>query len=204
MLAFIAQAFLLGLSVGPACLGYCAPVCGPYLASEERVGWWAAGRVLTLFLLGCLAGYTLVGAGVGLVGRQLLSTAGPWVWGVVRLGLGLLLIAFGFLTGPAGMKWCPGLRVSSKGFSFAPLIGLLTGLNLCPPFAAAIAGAAGTGSSFSAVLYFWSFFVGTSVYLAPLVLLGRFSRFDVLRQIARICLFLAGGWFVLEGLLGLL
>jgi sulfite exporter TauE/SafE len=204
MLEFVAQAFLLGLSVGPACLGYCAPVCVPYLAAEERAGWRATARVLTLFLLGRLLGYTLVGAAVGLVGKQLLSAAGPWVWGAVRLGLGLMLIAYGLLTGPAGLKWCGGIRASGRGSSFSPLIGLLTGLNLCPPFAAAIAGAAGTGSSVSAVLYFWSFFVGTSAYFAPLVLLGRASRLEVLRHIARACLLLAGGWFVLEGVLSLL
>jgi sulfite exporter TauE/SafE len=204
MLAFLAQAFLLGLSVGPSCLGYCAPVFVPYLASEEHAGWRATCRVLTLFLLGRLVGYTLVGFAVGLVGRQLPNTAGPWVWGIVRLGLGLLLIVFGFVTGPAGVRWCAGIRRSGKGPSFAPLIGLLTGLNLCPPFAAAIAGAAGTGTSVSAVLYFWSFFVGTSVYFAPLVFLDRLSRLDVLRHVARICLFLAGGWFALEGFLSLL
>lgn len=186
--------------MGPVCLGYCAPVCVPFLACEQR-HWKASARVLGLFLLGRLAGYTLAGLVVGIAGTLLLSKSGPAVWGVVRIVMGVLLILFGLLS-DAPKMWRitkpPGHPASPW---FAASLGLLTGLNLCPPFGAAIAGAAAAASIRSAVVYFWAFFAGTALYFVPLLVISPFTKIDAFRQIARVCLFLAGIWLVLEGLL---
>jgi cytochrome c biogenesis protein CcdA len=81
------------------------------------------------------------------------------------------------------------------------VLGLLTGLNLCPPFAAAITGAAETASVQNALVYFWIFFVGTAIYFLPLVLISPLTRMEPFRQIARVCMILAGIWLVLEGIM---
>lgn len=200
MIARLSEAFILGLSMGPACLGYCAPVCVPLLACERRP-WRAGARMLGLFLLGRLAGYSLVGLLVGAAGTLLLGNINPAVWGGVRILMGLLLILFGLLGDSPRFRWLtrPGGDPASPWF--AASLGLLTGLNLCPPFGAAITGAAATASIASALFYFWAFFAGTAVYFVPLLVISPFSRIDALRQIARICLFLAGVWLVFEGLL---
>jgi cytochrome c biogenesis protein CcdA len=114
--------------------------------------------------------------------------------------MGILLIVFGPLADSPGLRWFsrPGGNPSSPWF--AASLGLRTGLNLCPPFGAAIAGAAATASIVNALFYFWSFFTGTALYFVPLLVISPLSRMDAFRQVARICLFLAGIWLVLEGI----
>jgi cytochrome c biogenesis protein CcdA len=115
--------------------------------------------------------------------------------------MGILLIIFGMVSDSPRLRWVSKPPGNPASPWFAASLGLLTGLNLCPPFGAAIAGAAATASIKSALTYFWAFFAGTALYFAPLLLLSPFTKIDAIRQVARICLFLAGIWLVLEGLM---
>ncbi len=200
MLTYLSEAFVLGLSMGPACLGYCAPVCVPFLACEQR-HWRAGARVLGLFLLGRLAGYSVVGAIVGMAGTLLLRNVGPAFWGGLRILMGCMLILFGLFSDYAKLRRPARTAGNFPSQWFGASLGLLTGINLCPPFGAAIAGAAAGASVTRALFYFWAFFAGTAVYFVPLLALSPLSRSDALRQIARISLFLAGLWLATEGLL---
>ncbi len=199
MLAQLSEAFILGLSMGPACLGYCSPVFIPLVASEKHSGWQGSARVVGLFLLGRLAGYSLVGIAIGILGTFFLTGITAPIWGVVRLIMGILLIVFGMTMDGAGMKWCPEQWKGRKSLLFSATLGLLTGLNLCPPFGAAIAGAAATASIAKALYYFWAFFAGTAIYFAPFALISPIAKGEAFRQVARVCLFLAGIWLILEG-----
>jgi sulfite exporter TauE/SafE len=200
MLVLLSEAFLLGLSMGPACLGYCSPVFIPLVASEKQSGWRGAARIVALFLLGRLAGYSLVGIAIGFVGTLLLQNLRPAIWGAVRIGMGILLILFGLLSDAAKRKGCTAPGTTGNLLWFSATMGFLTGLNLCPPFGAAIAGAAATASIQKALFYFWAFFAGTAIYFAPFALISPLTRIEAFRHVARICLFLAGIWLVLEGL----
>ena len=186
--------------MGPACLGYCAPVCVPLLGCEQRK-WGASMRVLGLFLLGRLAGYTLAGIAVGVAGTLLLGKISVAAWGGIRVVMGVLLILFGLFSDSPRIRCFSKPPGDSSSPRVAALLGLLTGLNLCPPFGAAIAGAAAAASIRSALMYFWAFFAGTALYFAPLLLLNQFTKIEAFRQVARICLFLAGIWLMLEGLM---
>ncbi len=203
MLPQLFQAFFLGLSMGPACLGYCAPVFFPLVASERQTKWVGTARLVGLFLLGRLAGYSLVGAGVGIAGALLLQGVSATAWGVVRIAMGILLILFGLLTAATRPRWCAMQGKPGRSLAFSALLGFLTGLNLCPPFGAAIAGAAAAGSVQSALFYFWSFFAGTALYFAPLVFISPLTRMEAFRQVARVCLFLSGVWLLAEGAVGI-
>lgn len=199
MLPQLSEAFILGLSMGPVCLGYCSPVFVPLVASEKHSSWQGTARVVVLFLLGRLLGYSLVGIAIGFLGALFLTGISAPVWGVVRLIMGLLLITFGMTVDGAGRKWCPERWQGRKSLLFAATLGLLTGLNVCPPFGAAIAGAAATASVAKALYYFWAFFAGTAIYFIPFALISPIARREAFRQVARICLFLAGIWLILEG-----
>jgi hypothetical protein len=92
------------------------------------------------------------------------------------------------------LKLCGVLGRSEKTtIGFAILVELLTGINICPPFLAAITQAAGTGTPLGSILYFLFFFFGTSVFIVPLFLAGLFSRIKEIRYAARVCIMLAGG-----------
>lgn len=81
------------------------------------------------------------------------------------------------------------------------MVGFLTGIAICPPFLAAISGAIMTGSLVGAILYFSIFFLATSLYVLLLGLFGFLPGNETLQAIARVCLFLAGGWLILKGVL---
>jgi len=201
MLALLSEAFILGLSMGPACLAYCSPVFVPLVASEHQPAWTGTARTVGWFLLGRLAGYTLVGTATGFVGALLIGSISISAWGALRIVMGVLMIASGWIGGLSTPKWCA-LRGKPRMSLWLPgALGLLTGLNLCPPFAAAISGAAATGSIRSAVFYFWSFFAGTAIYFIPFTFLNPLTRREPFRQVARVCLLLAGIWLILEGLM---
>ncbi len=202
MLAHVTEAFILGLSMGPACLGYCSPVCIPLLACQRRP-WKDTACVLGVFLLGRFVGYSVVGAVAGTLGTLLLQNLNPAIWSSVRILMGIALALFALVVEAPQTRWFRGLGLKTTSFGFAACMGLLTGVNLCPPFGVALAGAAACASVRNAVVYFWAFFAGTAVYFGPLLLINPFSRSDAFRHVARICLFLAGSWLAAEGIAAL-
>ena len=79
--------------------------------------------------------------------------------------------------------------------------GFATGLSFCPPFLLAFTGAAGETSLLAAMLFFFSFFLGTSLLfiLAPFV--GLFSRFSVLQVVGKMAAGLMGLYYLYSGVI---
>jgi sulfite exporter TauE/SafE len=204
------RGFLLGLANGTSCLALCAPVLMPYLVAE---GGALRRNVASLlrFLLGRLLGYLVFGLAAGLLGA-LLAGAHPLrtlVFGATYLVLGGLLIAYGL--SPSGFRasGCAagdrtGLlrRLTARQPQILPvMLGLLTGLNLCPPFALAMADAVEAGSAADSVLFFLTFFLGTTVFFLPLPGLSGLRRFETLRHVARMAAAIVGAYYVYRGLI---
>ncbi len=172
--------FLLGLANGATCLATCAVVLVPFFLGEgRRVG--ENGWLLARFLIGRLAGYLLFGllawAANWLVLRD--SEARSVVFAVAYFLLAGLMLAYG--VGKLNMGACAitprELRARfGRTVWLRPMLpvlfGLLTGLNLCPPFLLAFANAALNGTLGGSLLFFLAFFLGTSLYLLPLPLIG--------------------------------
>jgi sulfite exporter TauE/SafE len=201
--------FLLGLASGTGCLATCAPALTPYLVSEGR-GVGFGMRLLGRFLLGRLFGYLAFGLLAGLFGGVLMQSP---VWRARLIGssylcLAGLLLVYGFRNGrtlsPCTARDRVGFLRRLRGrwpASFPFLLGLLTGLNFCPPFALALAGAAGTGSVAGSILFFLTFFMGTSVFFLPLPGLGGLRRFQTLRLVARLATGVVGAYYLYRGLI---
>ncbi len=204
MPSFILEAFLLGLSTGPVCLAYCAPVLVPFVLAAEKYTLIRTVRMLSLFLLGRFVGYMIIGLLSGLVGSTLFQHEGGTLPAVVSLIMGVTLLVFGLLKNFPEFKLCKIWPGGKSSIIWASVLGFLTGLNLCPPFIAAIAGSALTGSVQGSMLYFGAFFLGTSLFIPPLLILGPLSRITSLRHIAKACLILCGIWFTIKGLFMLL
>ena len=79
-------------------------------------------------------------------------------------------------------------------------MGFLTGLNLCPPFLAAFAGAARTESLLQSLAFFAFFFLGTMVFFLPLPLLGALGRFSALRSIGRLTALVMAAYYLYAGI----
>jgi len=190
-----AEALLLGISSGPACLASCGPVLLPALAAERKAP-GGTGMLLVQFLAGRLAGYLGFAMIAWLAGFSLASRpeARILVLGVANIGLAVLLAAYAFALPRSAAATCG--RICARYRHLAPAaIGLITGVNLCPPFVAAGVRAAEHATLAGALAFFFLFFLGTSVWFAPSVSLGLLRRFEAVSVVARLTLFLLAGYY---------
>jgi sulfite exporter TauE/SafE len=200
--------FLLGLSNGVACIATCAPVLIPYLLGEGKGiarNYWLTGQ----FLFGRLLGYLLFAVLAWTVSSTILRETGQknLIIGVAYILFSGLLIFYGFFKKPNSScgAVCDQSRYQILLANWPALLpaaaGLATGLSFCPPFLLAFAGAAEQTSLFAAMLFFFSFFLGTSILfvLAPFV--GLFKRFAVLQIVGKMAAGLMGLYYLYSGII---
>jgi len=201
------KGFLLGLANGTFCLVYCAPILVPYLLSEAKdvkrdfvtLLYFLIGRLLGYSVFAILAWITSVVVIQNLAGRTT-------ILGVVYIALAILLIVYGF--GNRELH-CAGKstrilkkKINARYQALLPVtLGLLTGLNLCPPFLLAFAAAVDKNSLWHCLLFFLAFFIGTSIYLIPLPAIGLLRRYDVLRHVGRLAAGIMGIYYIYFGLM---
>jgi sulfite exporter TauE/SafE len=195
------QGLLLGLSTGVFCLGACAPALVPSLLSAAP-GWRGGARLVGEVALGRLLAYLGFGALVGWLGTNFDSQA---LW--LRQGAGLatlllaLLLALYLAGRDLGLRRLALCRVLPSGFLKTPVaFGFLAGINPCPPFLLALTAALGAGGALPGMAFFAAFFVGTSLYLLPLVPFGALGRWPSTRLVGRMAGFLAVAAFTFLGL----
>jgi hypothetical protein len=140
------EGFLLGLSTGALCISTCAPALLPFLLMEgSRTG--INFCYLGEFLLGRLFGYMLFAMAAWIVSGRLIEAADyrGTVYGVVFCMLAVWLLYYTFFGAPrrcpANTGGRPLLSTKTNGWIVPLMVGFLTGLNLCPPFLLAFAGA---------------------------------------------------------------
>lgn len=201
--------FLLGLSLGAACLASCAPVLVPwYLAGAA--GWGRNFLLLGLFSAGRLAGY----AGFAILAwtiHPLVETmrgSFGFLFGLIYLAMAAMLIQFGRArshsrcVGEGAMRRIPAVIVA-RPWILAVILGLLVGLNLCPPFVAAFTKAAECSSLAGSVGFFVSFWAGTTVYLLPLPMVGLVKH-PAAAIVGRLACWIMAAYFVYQGVLMLI
>jgi sulfite exporter TauE/SafE len=198
------EAFLLGLSSGTYCAVACAPVALPFLSSQARAGkpFRANGILVALFLGGRLLAYIAVGAALGAIGAYSARYVDP---GFSRLLTrisyslaGAVMIVAGLSEAFPRVKACEIARRLWRPGMSAFLFGLATGASICPPFFAAAARVFAGSSPVSGAGYFIFFFIGTSVWLVPLLgLPAVLRRSEIFRFIARSVMTLLGLYFLL-------
>ena len=202
------EGFLLGLASGGTCLAYCAPVLVPLMLGVGQPS-RGNGVLLAKFLFGRLGGYLLFGLLAWWTGQRILDDP---VWRSILFGsayviLAGLLLYFGLAKAP--MSCALGLGGPRKWLARWPALlplgmGFFTGLNLCPPFLLAFAGAAFTGSLGASLLLFATFFIGTSIYMLPLPFLGAFHRHAAVSWIGKMAAVLMALYYLYSGILSFL
>jgi hypothetical protein len=95
-------------------------------------------------------------------------------------------------------------EMKTRGLAGAASLGLLTGLNLCPPFLVAGVRAAQLGSMAAALIFFAVFFIGTSVWFVPFVGLGCIVRNQAVITVARMAMALIAFYYLSMGIAMLL
>jgi sulfite exporter TauE/SafE len=196
----IEKALLLGLSTGVYCLGSCMPVLLPLTLGEKRLTPWKRSSPLIAFSLGRLLAYTAFGALVGFLGAQITHPAIRIVMGTGMICLSLALIGYSFIRGFAHFKTCHWFLKSGYVRKLPFLAGIFTGFNICPPFLLVIQNIYTEGSVVYGIGFSLVFYLATSFYLMPFVFLGRFSRMEPVRWVARLSAVLSGCIFFITGL----
>jgi hypothetical protein len=80
-------------------------------------------------------------------------------------------------------------------------MGLLAGLKVCPPLLLAFTDAMGAGSLVGSVGTFVAFYLGTSLYFLPVVLVGAFRHVASLRTIGRYAAVIVALYYLYSGVL---
>jgi hypothetical protein len=198
------QGFLLGLANGASCLTSCAPVLLPYLVAEGRS---FRNSGLLYFLGGRLAGYLGFAVFAWEAGKWIRSgPRGGLFFGAIYAVLACILVLYGFSPQPVTCA-AAGIKRKLVPLSFTrpatvpAVMGLLTGLSMCPPFVAALAGATSQGSLLSSLCFFLFFFVATSLYLMPFSFAGSLGRHQGVRITGRLAAGVMGCYYFYRSLI---
>jgi len=190
------QPFLLGLSVGVFCFTYCVPFVAPFLIAEKRKLKNSFSFVLK-FILGRFGGYVLFGAFFGYLGERINNYTINLILIIALIFLSLILIIYAFGLIKPKFSFCGKKIIKNK----SPLImGFLMGINICPPFLMSVSYVFTLHSTIKGIIYFIVFFLGTSLYLLPLVFLGLLSKIKEFRIIGRIAALVVGIVFLVYGI----
>ncbi len=203
------QGFLLGLSNGTTCLASCAPVILPYVLGTGNTIKRNFMELLT-FLAGRLVGYICFGILAWFTNQLLLSS--PIIrsrfMGIAFLLLSLVLIVYN-LTG--NRQQCNikntmtnlNKIITPDTWYYPFFFGLLTGVNVCPPFLLVFLDATNSGSLIRSILFFTTFFVGTSVFFIPIPFLGVLKNRTELKTVGELALYLVAGYYLIKGIINL-
>lgn len=206
--AVIGEALALGLASGPACVASCGPVLVPALLAGDG-GLRPNARALVTFLGARLLGYLLFAVAAWEVGSLAPLSPGPRLalTGAVNVTLAGVLLWYAYSARHACGASCSAdeklVTISAtkhRRMHGAAMMGLLTGLSLCPPFVAAGFRAAQLGSVLLALLFFACFFVGTTVWFAPLAGLGCVVRNQAVVTVARMTMALIALYYLILGI----
>lgn len=196
----ILQALALGLSAGISCLGFCLPVALPVLFGTKTSGVRTTTIRLITFLFGRLCAYLIFGIITGSLGTTLAHSLffRTRLLPLLYILLALFLIIYGItsLNPFAHLAPCRFIQPTVSSIWFLFLLGFLAGLSPCPPFLLAITRVIDIAGIINGVLFFFIFFLATSLYLLPLLLAGFFTRFALIRNAARILAIFTGLYFL--------
>jgi len=202
--ALFSEGFLLGLSTGFYCLAACLPLLAPYLLAEGKAAWKFNFAIFLQFLGGRFAAYMLFALLASLAGKAGRYALPAQLLPACMAACGLLMVFLAAARVSAGGAPCLLKKDLSPWFKRLPLaLGFVTGINVCPPFAAGFIRLLEMADIPKGFAYFGGFFGATSLFIAPVLLgtpwLGRRAN-----EIGRLTLLLAGLWYSFLGLKGLL
>jgi len=198
------EGFFLGLSCGTGCLVFCAPVLMTYVLVEGH-DIKTNYAYLAEFILGRLVGYIIFAIIAWLVSLVLIGQfkENNLLFGIAYVILAGVMVVYVFRKKqPVCVAESTLAKTKAEKLPLFPLIlGLLTGLNLCPPFILAIVRAIKIGDFARNILFFILFFLGTSIYLLPIPLIGFFKAKKYLIRIGEIAAILVAMYYLYTGVI---
>ncbi|HKK41930.1 MAG TPA: sulfite exporter TauE/SafE family protein [Bacteroidales bacterium] len=197
----MAEAFILGLSTGSACLVTCGMVMLPYFVADSA-GIRKAGSGLLLFLATRLFAYLLLSTVAWFFGRAFFVTSfmSRIIPGALYMIFAVMLVVYSIDRGRKTS--CPaGLSAAIKKKRLVPLmLGLVNSIGFCPALFILVTRSATQGTLAGNYLAFTAFFAGSSIWFLPLPLAGKLKGKEVIRTVGILATGLAGVIFMIKGI----
>jgi len=200
----ILEGLMLGLSTGVYCVGVCLVFFMPYLLVEGKHKVFENSRKILLFMSGRLIAYIGFALIIGFIGanhRDIL-TARFSHFSLVMASL--LMLTYALTNNFPDHKFCKSFLQRFSVMRVPFFLGLFSGLNPCAPFLVGVTRLLTLEGILNGVILFVAFFLGTSVYMVPLVFVSYLNRIERVKQIGSIVALLSGVWFLFVGLTGLM
>jgi len=199
----VLSGFLLGLSAGPLCMGNCLLILLPFSIGDSATHLDNAPffKFIGKFLLGRFLTYIVFGLGIGYLGSLFQSTILNKIGVIAMMVLAVLLIAYGLGIKLPHHGFCKTAFNYSRSKKFPFILGILTGLNVCPPFLLAIFYSFERSTTpLFGMIFFSAFFFSTSLFLLPVLLVKYLPKGNYLMKISQITALIAGGYFIFKGI----
>ncbi len=200
MPALFSEGFLLGLSTGFYCLAACLPLLAPYLLAEGKMAWDFNFGIFLQFTGGRFAAYLIFAVLASVLGEAGRYALPAWALPAAMAACGFLMVFLAVFRLAGRDSPCLLKSDLNPWFHRIPLLlGFVTGINVCPPFAAGLIRLLQLADVPKGLVYFIGFFSATTLFTAPVMLgtpwLGRRAS-----EIGRLTLLLAGLWYLALGL----
>ncbi len=202
------QGFILGISNSATCLASCAPIILPYLMScGKTIRNNLSG--LIFFLIGRLTGYISFAILAWFIGKKLLTN--PVIrsrfTGTALITLSLFLIIYNLSGNHTKCRFKNTANInqiiSPEAWYYPYIFGLLTGINICPPFLMAFTDAVDSNSLLGSILFFFTFFAGTSIFFIPLSFIGSKKYQSELKTVGEFSLYIIAVYYFFKGFLSI-
>ena len=208
MSSVIVEAFLLGISTGVYCFSQCGIVLAPYIFSEENTKIKDNSIAVFKFLLGRFFAYLLVGGLIGFLGQTVNNgflsvpeNISGKIVGFSYIVLSLLLILNATSHLKKNSNYCRKYNRYKTYLHLPVILGLITGINVCPPFLLAATKVFEIGNAAAGILFFLVFYIGTSLFLLPFSFSGVFKKIKGIKTIAQFTSVIVGIYLGITGAL---
>lgn len=201
------KGFLLGLTNGTTCMAYCMPVLIPYMLGEAK-NTKNNFKSLAKFLLGRFIGYIIFALLAWILNKIIFHNS---LWNEVIIGLAYIILSTLMLiygiSNPHKLCTANSLKGIINKFTFVKspylpiVLGLVTGLNFCPPFLLAFTEATIINNLLQSIFFFSMFFLATSLYFIPAPFLGFFNGYKELKIIGKMVAVIISLYYLFSGIM---
>ncbi len=188
------EGIALGLALGTTCLITCGPV---YLSilMQNKGSISSSIRTILLISVGRFFSYALFGLAAGFLGGVIGSYLKTDIFITISyVMIGIYLIYSAVFSGKREKGACPATRWSR--YASNPLIlGLITGISVCPAFLGALLRGFDLAGPLGGMLLFIGFFIGTTLYMVPLGFVSILTKKQAFRIVGILFSIGVGLWF---------
>lgn len=204
MIRIIVEGLMLGLSAGIYCIGACLVFFTPYLVVEGAQKVFENLRKVLIFSLGRLIAYIAFALIIGVIGSSHQNIFTVRFSHISLIIASIVMLVYSLTHNFKDSGFCAFLTSRFSLMRMPFFLGIFTGLNPCPPFLVGAVRLWTLNDILGGVILFIAFFVGTSVYMIPLVFVSYLSRSERIKRIGLMVAMLSSLWFLFVGISGVM